>query len=58
MVLMAGSVELSSKATIAAFNKAMASPARAFADNQKTAKYFRPLGNTSYEHNRYLAIVA
>ncbi len=58
LVMRGAGIELNSQATIDAFEQAMAAPAQAFAENEKTSTYFTPLGNTSYEDNRYLTIVA
>lgn len=58
MVLSVEPFEINSKATVDAFNAAESDPKTAFEDNQASHRYFTPLGNTSYEHNRYLKVVA
>jgi ribose transport system substrate-binding protein len=58
MVMRFNPIELNSKPTIDAFNKIKDAPALAFAENQRNSKYYQTLGNTSYEHNRYLSVVA
>jgi ribose transport system substrate-binding protein len=54
LLLKIGQVQIDSKETVDAFNKTNEDPGAAAAENEKTFRYFRPLGNTSYEHNRYI----
>lgn len=58
LVASIGSIEVNSKESADAFNEIRESPADAFVENQETSEYFKPLGNTSYQDNRYLTIVA
>jgi ribose transport system substrate-binding protein len=57
LVISLQSVDLNSKATIDAFNAGNASPEEALVENEQTFKWFKPLGNTSYEQHRYLTVV-
>jgi ribose transport system substrate-binding protein len=51
-------VEINSKADVEAWRKVIADPQSTFEENEKTHRYFTPLGNTSYEQHRYLTSAA